>query len=740
MRAHPKSTQDYRHSGSGIQHNDNRHRKYRYDAGYHNYGRHGQRHNVRRYHPYNNSGQPNNKSTSNLQNHHSNGQHNDNHHRKYHSTDSGIHTHSVGAPSNHEVTGKHTTEGRQFKNSASSGQPPSTNLAWTNKYRFPDVNTFYDIGKLLHEAYVNIGHLSNSTIAAIWYRIAALLVQQQHHPSNVLVQTKQLSRIIQRTMESIKQFRPRDLSTTILGIAKILKCVREAKGKGKDGAYHNMFALALGVDKLTSSDGIFRCLAKAANDILPQFDQRCIANLVYAYALLGYNPRFNGGSTLFENAAHVAIRKLHGFNSQNLANTVWSFATLEMPHADLFGCIGDHIASMSHKDMCLFKPQEFANIVWAYATSSEQHPELFKKIGDVIVSRDLSSFNSQDFANIVWAYATSSEQHPELFKKIGDVIVSRDLSSFNSQDLSNIVWAYATSSEQHPELFKKIGDVMIVSRDLSSFNSQSLSNIVWAYATSSEQHPELFKTIGDVIVSRDLSSFNSQDLANIVWAYATENEIHPELFHKVADVIEGSKLLRSFNAQNLANIAWAFTVAKIDVLLFNGTFTQVLREKQAGFMKKHLCQLYQWHLWQAKELLMPHPGLPKSMIDRCYQAFANGDEIVSELQRDVMVSLKAIGLNPKQEFLTQSGYSIDALVEIRGENIGIEVDGPSHFIGQKPKGHTLLKRRQVAGIDGIPIVSVPYWEWNRLGEDEGKKKKYLETLLDFDWTQSTICH
>jgi hypothetical protein len=463
-----------------------------------------------------------------------------------------------------------------------------------------------------------------------------------------------------------------------------------------------MFALALGVDKLTSSDGIFRCLAKAANDILPQFDQRCIANLVYAYALLGYNPRFNGGSTLFENAAHVAIRKLHGFNSQNLANTVWSFATLEMPHADLFGCIGDHIASMSHKDMCLFKPQEFANIVWAYATSSEQHPELFKKIGDVIVSRDLSSFNSQD--------------------------------------LSNIVWAYATSSEQHPELFKKIGDVMIVSRDLSSFNSQSLSNIVWAYATSSEQHPELFKTIGDVIVSRDLSSFNSQDLANIVWAYATENEIHPELFHKVADVIEGSKLLRSFNAQNLANIAWAFTVAKIDVLLFNGTFTQVLREKQAGFMKKHLCQLYQWHLWQAKELLMPHPGLPKSMIARCYQAFANGDEIVSELQRDVMVSLKAIGLNPKQEFLTQSGYSIDALVEIRGENIGIEVDGPSHFIGQKPKGHTLLKRRQVAGIDGIPIVSVPYWEWNRLGEDEGKKKKYLETLLDFDWTQSTICH
>jgi hypothetical protein len=499
----------------------------------------------------------------------------------------------------------------------------------------------------------------------MWSRIPALLEQQWQRPSDASEHENQLSRIIQRTMESVKQFqfRPQDLSTTILGMAKIVKCIREAKRKRKDGAYHKMLALALGVDNLTSSDDIFQCLAKAANHILPQFDQRCIANLVYAYALLGYNPRFNDGSTLFENAAPVAIRKLHGFNSQNLAITVWSFATLEVPHADLFGCIGDHIASMSHKDMCLFNSQALANIVWAHATSGEQHPKLFKTIGDVIVSRDLSSFNSQELANIVWAYATSSEQHPELFKKIGDVIVSRDL-----------------------------------------------------------------------------SSFNSQELANIVWAYVTVNESHPELFHKVAAAVKGLNLLKLFNAQDLSNTAWAFTVAKIDVLLFNDTFTQLLLDRQAEFTEEGLCQLHQWHLWQAKESSKPKSGLPQSMIKRCHHAFTNGDEIVSELQRDVMASLVAIGLKPEEEFLTQSGYSIDALVEIRGEKIGVEVDGPSHFIGYKPKGHTLLKRRQVAGIDGIPIVSVPYWEWNRLGKDKGKKKKYLETLLDFDWTQSTICY
>jgi hypothetical protein len=194
--------------------------------------------------------------------------------------------HSRDVPSNHEVTDKHTTKGRQFKNSASSSQLPSSiNLARTYRYRFPDVKTFHDIGELLHEAYANIGHLNNSTIAAFWSHIPALLEQQQHHPLNVLEQTKQLFHIIQRTMESMKQFWPQDISTIILGMARILKYVREAKGKRKDGAYHNMFALALGVDKLTSSDGIFQCLAKAANRIISEFNPRCISNLVYAYAL-----------------------------------------------------------------------------------------------------------------------------------------------------------------------------------------------------------------------------------------------------------------------------------------------------------------------------------------------------------------------------------------------------------------------------------------------------------------------
>jgi hypothetical protein len=70
-------------------------------------------------------------------------------------------------------------------------------------------------------------------------------------------------------------------------------------------------------------------------------------------------------------------------------------------------------------------------------------------------------------------------------------------------------------------------------------------------------------------------------------------------------------------------------------------------------------------------------------------------------------------------------------VEVKGTKVGVEVDGPSHFVGRKATGRTLLKRRQVTSLDEIAVVSVPYWDWDKLGKDREKKQEYLRTLLSF---------
>jgi hypothetical protein len=99
------------------------------------------------------------------------------------------------------------------------------------------------------------------------------------------------------------------------------------------------------------------------------------------------------------------------------------------------------------------------------------------------------------------------------------------------------------------------------------------------------------------------------------------------------------------------------------------------------------------------------------------------------LQDDVISVLSSIGMSPEEEVLTPSGYRLDALVEVNGEKVGIEVDGPSHFINREPTGNTLLKHRQVSTLDNVQIISVPYWEWDEFGTDCVKKQDYLRAKL-----------
>jgi len=198
-----------------------------------------------------------------------------------------------------------------------------------------------------------------------------------------------------------------------------------------------------------------------------------------------------------------------------------------------------------------------------------------------------------------------------------------------------------------------------------------------------------------------------------------------------------AKLIDSYNNQGLANIAWAYAVADVDApTLFNDHFINKCVKKEGGFETEDFRQLHQWHLRQTKE--KSNAGLPKELQVRCCNVFIDRDPTPSKLQVDVKSQLASIDLEPKEEVLMDSGYRIDAIVEVNGKTVGIEVDGPSHFIGKGRSllGSTILKRRQVPFIDGIELVSVPYWEWNKLGKDKVKKQEYLRKLLGLSTDES----
>ena len=176
----------------------------------------------------------------------------------------------------------------------------------------------------------------------------------------------------------------------------------------------------------------------------------------------------------------------------------------------------------------------------------------------------------------------------------------------------------------------------------------------------------------------------------------------------------------------MANVAWAYSVANVYApSVFHNEFINACVNKEDEFELEALRQLHQWQLWQ--EELKSDVSLPSSLQKKCYEAFTSRVPRQSKLQDDVVSSLSAIGLQRQEEVLLKSGYRIDAVVEEK--QVAVEVDGPSHFIGRELTGSTILKHRQVAALDGMKVISIPYWEWNELKKDSRKKEQYLRSLL-----------
>ena len=375
-----------------------------------------------------------------------------------------------------------------------------------------------------------------------------------------------------------------------------------------------------------------------------------------------------------------------------------------------------------------FDARHLSNLIYSfglaeYVPKDESGRSIFDVLALEAMSK-LNHFNSQDLSNMLLSYAKMKSSNSVLFKAAGDSIVGmNDVGEFWPQHFSNMLWAYATAGQSHPQLYRKLGDHIVAMKDLRHFKPQDFSNILWSYATAGQLHPLLFQKLADVAIA-SCNKYNSQDIANLLWAYATVGINDSQLFTSFAPAVKS--VLGKCNSQNVANVAWAYAVANVnDHSIFNTDFVAALQAKANDFVPEDLRQLHQWQLWQDE--LKSGINLPPALREECRQSFVSRSYQSSNFQDDVISMLSSIGMLPEEEVLTSSGYRLDALVEVNGEKVGIEVDGPYHFMNQQPTGSTLLKRRQVNNLDDIRIVSVPYWEWQKLGRDRAKKQQYLRS-------------
>lgn len=556
---------------------------------------------------------------------------------------------------------------------------PSSNRQ-TSHLKLHDAVTIEDAIRHTSRHVNRHGKLHCKQLCAFWSRVASLISVSPNWKCDARSKPRykqQLNSILTRTVNMIYEFGPRELVGTILGMAKVVKHVPQLGDDWRIELFHEL---------LDGYEETFMSLAIASCQCLQKCNDQSIINLVYAYATIEYVPVFQDGSTLFGHIEYYAIR-------------------------------------------CMWEQNEshgMSTILWAYAKAGVSSPYLFGAATDIIFERDLSQFLPHVISSILWAYATAEEPSSDLFVLMADAIIASDISTFNPQQLKDIVWSYAKVGISAPAVFNIVGDASIEKMKMDLFTSQELSNMAWAFATAKECHQELFHFIS-IAAIEICGDFNPQEISILLWAYATLNIIDKGLFLSFASTAE-LLIEEEFEIQNLANIAWAFSVANVAAPnLFDQRFVNAVHDKENEMSSTTLAQFHQWHLWQAE--LKTGVCLSPTIQRRCYEAFVNNEIQISDFQLEVMSELKEIGFYPEEEVLLPSGYSLDILVQVDGQNIGVEVDGPYHFIGREPLGKTILKRRQVISIDGIPIVSLPFWAWQTVGHSGARKKEYLRRML-----------
>ncbi len=459
---------------------------------------------------------------------------------------------------------------------------------------------------------------------------------------------------------------------------------------------------------------------------LTLFSMEELSQTIYSIALIASSLQKRDG-ILYEGECEAALRDL--FLNRNMT-----------PKEEIFNLFASKTVGKLHQS----DAHDLSNLAYAYASIRAGDGKDLLELIAMKAMQMKSDFNAQDISMFLLAYVTGSNPNPKLLKAFpegprqkvtfGRFLVDRIFAfvdEFQPRELSKTVWAYARFGICHPRLFKAVAAHIVgLDNSLGRLTPEDLSTVTRAYATSQRRHKELFGKVASAAILRK-DEFNSQNVANLLWACATMR-IDAQLFLSFAPIVVA--LLDTANIHHLSIIAWSYAIADVDVPdLFNfGFVNQVTRKcskKKDGGFDHYLCRLHQWNLWQTKEKM--RPGLPTYLQEICYKAFIAAEIHSSAFQDEVVCELSSIGLEPKEEVVMDSGYSIDALVTVDGKTVGIEVDGPSHFIGKSrsPLGGTILKRRQVQAIDGIELVSLPYWDWDNIGTDTEKKQKYLRELL-----------
>ena len=104
---------------------------------------------------------------------------------------------------------------------------------------------------------------------------------------------------------------------------------------------------------------------------------------------------------LFQAIGSQVVLKAPQFKAQEISNTLWAFAKLDVPNSDeVFASLADAAIRLAYNNPSAYNPQNVSNALWAFAKAGRSHPQLYAALGPV-GARIARNFSMQALANVL---------------------------------------------------------------------------------------------------------------------------------------------------------------------------------------------------------------------------------------------------------------------------------------------------------------------------------------------------
>ncbi|KAG2497867.1 hypothetical protein HYH03_004133 [Edaphochlamys debaryana] len=455
--------------------------------------------------------------------------------------------------------------------------------------------------------------------------------------------------------------------------------------------------------------------------------------------------------------------------TRHSSNILLACARLRHHNAALTQHLTAHLADNGDQANC----HDLANALYALGelakdAEHEPQPRVVRGILKVVSSRLAApgddEFTAQALSNMLLgcfnlgsADSSLRDYALQLAEQLAQECQRRIFAGFNPQDFANTTWALAKMGYDEHRWYAAVVEATEQPGAMQEAIAQNWSNLWYALALVRHQPASgrlLERTVEAAGQLR--SRAEPQHCANLLWALANLR-LYDE---RPVDALAGrlGELLgqgpQQLTAQNLCNSLWALAVMGTGVLSrHSGLVEGLLREAERRWAtdgSKGWTPERRAHLWQAYlevEALTGNTPRSGPLLAAAQEAaVARATRLAAKTRPEALEEAVALTLQQLQAegaivsvqqrvVLEGLGRYAEALVERPdGRRVAVETIIPDDLLVSSPRPHELrgsteLRLRQLGREEGAgEVVRVPYWEWEII-KDEAGRKAYLRRLL-----------